>query len=308
MLKLLSDQRIFMNTTVEFTACTNISRDKVYTIFDQAFQQFHFVIERFSRFNNESELSKLNQSAGKKCSVSKELLELIKFALDLARKTNGYFDPTIIDFLEGYGYNKQYDFSKLNKPGLVKKEIQRLLKSRPSFKDIKLDNNTHTITLKKGQRIDLGSIGKGYAIDLAYKKLLPLKNFVINAGGDIRVKGVNKNQKHWKISLNAPTMKPLGYIKLKDKAICCSGSWARKVKSFHHLINPKSGDPQNDLKAVFVIANTAMDADAWATAFYILGRKAEKIIRKNKITALIVSLKEKISKYSFPSIIPFNTN
>lgn len=308
MLKLLSDQRIFMNTTVEFTACTNISRDKVYTIFDQAFQQFHFVIERFSRFDSKSELSRLNQSAGTKYQVSKELFELIKFALDIARKTNGYFDPTIIDFLEGYGYNKHYDFSKLNKPELVKKEIQKLLKSRSSFKDIKLDKNTQTITLKKGQRIDLGSIGKGYAIDLAYNKLLPLKNFVINAGGDIRVKGADKNKESWKISLKVPTMKPLGYIKLKDKAVCCSGSWARKVKSFHHLINPKSGDPQNDLKAIFVIANTAMDADAWSTALFILGRKAEEAIKKHKITALIVTMKEKISKSSFPSIIPFNTD
>jgi thiamine biosynthesis lipoprotein len=297
-----------MNTTVEFTANTNISRDKVYTIFDKAFQQFHFVIERLSRFDSKSELSKLNQSAGKKCSVSRELFELIKFALDLARKTNGYFDPTIIDFLESYGYNKQYDFSRLNKPKLVKKEIQKLLKSRPSFNDIKLDKNTKTVTLKKGQRIDLGSIGKGYAIDLAYKKLLPLKNFAINAGGDIRVKGVNRDQKPWKISLNAPTMKLLGYIKLEDRAICCSGSWARKVKSFHHLINPKKGTPTNDLNVVFVIANTAMEADAWSTALYILGNKAEETIKKHKLAALVVTMKQKVSKYSFPSILPLNTD
>lgn len=298
MFKLISDQRIFMNTKVEFITWTDMDREKVHEIFDQGFQQFHFVIEKFSRFKTDSELSLLNNSNGRKVKVSKELFKLIEFALNIADKTNGAFDPTIIDFLETYGYEAKYDFEKLKNKSIIKKEIQKILKTRPSYKDIKLDNKSLTVQLKRNQRIDLGSIGKGYAIDKAFKKLSPLKNFLINAGGDIRAKGIYKDKKPWIVGLKAPKLGQIGRLKLSNQALCCSGSWARKVKFFHHLINPKTGEPQNELKTVFVLAKTAIEADVWSTALFALGKIAEKFIKKYRLEAILVFYDNSIKIYN----------
>lgn len=289
-----------MNTKVEFSAWTDVDRSKTHKIFDEGFQQFHLVIDKFSRFKTDSELSKLNLSSGKEVKVSKELFQLVKFALGMARKTDGAFDPTIVDFLETYGYDVNYNFERLSNKTVIKKEIAQILKKRPSFHDIQLNSTQLTIKLAKKQKIDLGSIGKGYAIDLAYEKLLPLQNFIINAGGDIRAKGTNRDNKPWIVGLKVPTLKQIGKIRLRDQAICCSGSWARKVKFFHHLIDPKTGIPQNELAATFVIAKTAMEADGWATALFALGKKAPQYIKKYKVKSLLVTKDDKVKKFKFP--------
>ncbi len=297
MYKTISDQRIFMNTKVEFITWTETDRDKVHELFDKGFQQFHFVIDKFSRFKKDSELSKLNHSNGRKAKVSQELFSLIEFALDIADKTNGAYDPTVIDFLETYGYGAKYDFSRLKNKNLIKKEVAEILKTRPSFKDIKINKSSLIIKLAQNQKIDLGSIGKGYAIDRAFNELLPLENFLINAGGDIQAKGINKNNKPWLVGLKVPKFGQIGKIKLDDKAICCSGSWARKVKFFHHLINPKTGIPQNDIKATFILSKTAIEADAWSTALFVSGKNCKDLINKYRIKAVIVNDKNNIKKF-----------
>lgn len=296
--KLISEDRIFMNTKVEFNTWTAINSSEVHKIFDMGFTQFHFVIERFSRFNPESELSILNKSSEKGKKITKELFELIEFALNISKKTNGSFDPTIIDFLETYGYDANYNFSRLSNKGVIEKEISSILKTRPKYNDIKLNSKKLTIQLKKRQRIDLGGIGKGYAIDLAFKKLLPLGSFLINAGGDIKVEGYFKSFKYWPVGLKVPSLGQIGIVKLNNEAVCCSGSWARKVKFFHHLINPKTGRPQNELKATFVISKNAKDADAWSTALFASGENAYKLIKKYKLKALLVDKNNKIKPFN----------
>jgi thiamine biosynthesis lipoprotein len=296
--KLISEDRIFMNTKVEFNTWTAINSSEVHKIFDMGFTQFHFVIERFSRFNPESELSILNKSSGKGKKITKELFELIEFALNISKKTNGSFDPTIIDFLETYGYDANYNFSRLSNKGVIEKEISGILKTRPKYSEIKLNPKNLTIQLKKRQRIDLGGIGKGYAIDLAFKKLLPLENFLINAGGDIKAKGHFKDTKYWPVGLKVPSLGQIGIVKLNNEAVCCSGSWARKVKFFHHLINPKTGKPQNELKATFVISKEAKEADAWSTALFASGENAIKLIKKYKLKAILVDKNNKIKCFN----------
>jgi len=303
MYTLIQDQRIFMNSYVEFSAWTEVYRSKVHAIFDQGFQQFHFVIEKFTRFESDSELSQLNRSEGKKKIVSRELFNLVQYGLNLAEKTEGYFDPTIIDFLEAYGYGARYQFEKLKRKEYVLQEVQNIARLRSTYKDIALNKSDLSIKLAPKQRIDLGGLGKGYAIDLAYEKLKGLGNFVINAGGDIRVMGNDRDGTPWFVGLNVPELDSLGYVQLENKALCCSGAWARKVKFFHHLLNPKTGKPQDDVHAVFVISDDAMSADSWATALFAMGKKAPEYIEKYELCALLVYKNEKVEKFRFPKIV-----
>ncbi|MCA9382173.1 FAD:protein FMN transferase, partial [Candidatus Dojkabacteria bacterium] len=190
-----------MNTKISIHVNSNHSREFVYEYINKAYEQFEYVVKNFSRFDPKSELSVLNSSSNKWTKVSDELFDLISFALDVSDKTNGIFDPTVIDILEKYGYDKDYNFSKLDDPE-IKKRIDDLIRTRPNYKAVELNAKRKKVKLVDNQGIDLGAIGKGYAIDLAYDVLeKKFKNFFINAGGDIRVKGVNTIDKPWKIKL-----------------------------------------------------------------------------------------------------------
>lgn len=279
-------QNKFMNTTITFKVVQNkeLTIDILDSI-EEAFGEFDRIVKTYTRFDEKSELSNLNRQPNKWINISKEFCFLISYMLELAEQTDGAFDPTIIDFLEIYGYDKNYDFSKLEKPELDRL-VEEMIKNRPSWKQIELDKENLRIKLAHNQKIDLGGIGKGYAIDCAFNKLDRFENFFIDAGGDIRAKGFNKYGELWKTDLLAMdregNKKIVGQVQLNNESISCSGSWARKYKQFHHLINPKTGKPQNNTyTTVFVQAPTGIESDSWATALFIGGTDVIKIMPDN---------------------------
>lgn len=270
-----------MNTTISIKVVQNKEGTiAINEAIDQAYNEFDRIVKQYTRFNEDSELSNLNRRNGEWIQVSDEFFFLIEIMLDLANKTNGAFDPTIIDFLEMYGYDKNYDFSKLNAEDLEKR-IKLRAEIRPKFSDIELDKKNKKVKLSNDQRIDLGGIGKGYAIDCAFEKLKNVtNNFLIDGGGDIRASGKNEKDEIWQVGLKSLNEKKeietFGMIELNNEALASSGSWARKVKNFHHLINPATGEPVKvDYNTVFVQAPTALLADSWATALFI-DRSLEK--------------------------------
>ncbi len=278
-MKLITRDKKFMNTTITFKIVqTDEPTVKVLDGIEEGFGEFDRIVKQYTRFDEGSELSDLNRHSGEWFKVNDEFFELIKYMLNLSEITDGAFDPTVIDFLEVYGYDKKYDFSKLDNPDLDKR-IEEIARTRKSWKEIKVDEKTKMVKLSKGQRIDLGGVGKGYAIDCAFEKLESkgLKNFLIDAGGDIRAKGKNEKNEYWQIALKNENSKGeveiVGMMELKDESIASSGSWSRRVKQFHHLINPRTGLPENKLKTVYVQAKKAIDSDSWATALFVAGEE-----------------------------------
>lgn len=278
-------QKNFMNTTITF----KVVQDKESTVeimdaIEAGFGEFDRIVKTYTRFDEKSELSNLNRQPDRWINISKEFCYLVEYMLNLAKVTDGVFDPTVIDFLEVYGYDKNYDFSKLEKPELDEL-VKKIAKERPSWKEIELDKENLRVKLVKNQRIDLGGIGKGYAIDCAFNKLNKFKNFFIDAGGDIRVKGNNEKGELWTVDLLAMNQKGhkeiVGQLQLDNESIAGSGSWARKFKQFHHLINPKTGKPQNTFSTVFVQAPTSIESDSWATALFIGGEEIVKVMPDN---------------------------
>src|SRR5204863_7946896 len=116
------------------------------------------------------------------------------------------------------------------------------------------------------------------------EKMSAVENFQIDAGGDIRVKGKNLENKNWKVGLKifkAEKAVQAGEVELESGfALASSGSCARKVKQIHHLINPITGRPHEaNYSTVFVLAPNATEADAWATSLFIGGEVVEKKIK-----------------------------
>jgi len=128
--------------------------------------------------------------------------------------------------------------------------------------------------------------------------------FIINAGGDIRAKGLNVQGKPWKVALyktQLPNQRItddyiLGFIDLNNASVASSGGWARRVSFFHHLLNPKTGMPENISTQSYVIGKTALTSDAWATILYLTGQAGLELLEKNGLQGLVISESGQIFK------------
>lgn len=275
-----------MNTVITIKVITDAGTVAGQNAIEKAFGQFERIVKLYSRFDEQSELSKLNRSGGKWFDVSEEFSFLIGYMLSLAKATNGVYDPTIIDILEAYGYSAKKDFDqKLNDPDLTKK-IADLVANRPKFSEIELEKQR--VKLAPNQRLDLGGIGKGYAIDCAAAELFEFSDFLIDAGGDIRVQGNNLEGKPWQLGLKHKFEDQEGYlgqVELTSGSLCASGSWARRVGNFHHIIDPQSGNPHNESLTAYTYAKTALLADSWCTPLFLFG-KVDKL--PNDVAGMII--------------------
>ena len=144
------------------------------------------------------------------------------------------------------------------------------------------------VNLRK--EIDFGGFGKGYAVDRVRKILdsAGLKDYLLNAGGDIYVKGKTFS----KVYMENPDdiEQVFAYVELDAQSIASSSASRRKWGKNHHLIDPKKAKSAEDMKSVFVISRSAMEADMYATALYVLGfKKAVACVKRKKLVAFLVS-------------------
>lgn len=267
-----------MGSKIEITVVSDAGKIETDNFTNKAFNIFHSIVAKYSRFIESSELNILNRNQGRFFEVSKDLFDMVDFGIELAKISDGVFDITIIDLLEAYGYSSNYDFSVSKKPGFEEK-IRELLKNRRSVFDIELDRKNLSIKLMHGQRIDLGSFAKGFGIKLAANLFLEnnFNNFFINAGGDVYAHGLNENGEIWTASLFNPERtleegeySEYGKIAIDNEAIACTGGWARKVGEFNHLLNPITGSPLEIKPNVFIASKDPLFADAFATLLYLV--------------------------------------
>lgn len=281
-MSLIVKEKPFMNTVITIKVVQNDeSTVQILDAIEKAFGEFDRIVKKFTRFNENSELSNLNRNAGNWTQISEEFVELIEYMLNLAKTTDGKFDPTITDFLEIHGYDKNYDFSKLNNPDLDKIILERV-KNRKSWKDIEVDKKNLKVKLAEKQKIDLGGVGKGYALDLAGIELRKVtNNFLVDGGGDIFASGKNEKNEDWIVAMK--TKEGIkGYLPISNMALASSGSWARKVRDFHHLIDPTTGkSAERNYNTVFVLAPTGMLADSWATSLFVGGEQLAETLPKD---------------------------
>ncbi len=228
---------------------------------------------RLSRFRPESELSRLNARSAQVVPVSDWLWEVLDAALDGARRSGGLFDPTILDALEAAGYDRPF-------PNIVDMAASpgQVAPPKYSWRDIRLDRETQCVTLSPGIRLDLGGLAKGWAADRASALLARLGPCLVDAGGDIAVRGSLPGLTGWPIGVVDPWchQKDLALLLVRDRGIATSGvdyrRWQRGGVMQHHIIDPRTRRPaQTDLLTVTVVAPTATQADLHASVALLLG-------------------------------------
>lgn len=262
---------------------------------DAAFSKIKELDDLLSDYNPNSEISEINQDAGiKPVKANAVVIEVLELAKEVGSQTNGVFDPTIGALTIGvYRFGRETDVDP------SADDISKA-KSLVNYNDLIIEGDR--VYLKnKGMMIDLGGIGKGFAIQKAVEVLKErgVKSGVVSLSGDIKIFGHDAD-----IAIRNPDGR--GAIatfttREDDITISTSGSYERSVnldgEVYHHLIVPKTGKPGNDFLSLTVVTkdNSAF-ADAYATALFIMGKDKmlEFIETHNAIGVFIVFPDKKI--------------
>jgi thiamine biosynthesis lipoprotein len=229
---------------------------------DRAFGWFHEIEARCTRFNPESELMQLTAQAGKPVPASAILYEAVRFAVEVAEQSGGAFDPTVGHRMEARGFNREHRTGEEVHSNIA-------ADSAVSYRDVELDPDRRTITLRRPLTLDLGAVAKGLAVDTAAHELRPFRDFAIDAGGDLYLGGVNPQGSPWSVGIRHPRnhQELIASLSVSDQAVCTSGDYERG----QHILNPQTGESACGAASVTVVAPSAMLADALATAAFVLG-------------------------------------
>jgi thiamine biosynthesis lipoprotein len=255
--------------------------------------------QSMSTYIKESELSNINFStiSGWQ-SISDDLFEVIDHAINVSLKTNGAFDITIAPLVNLWGFGPDKLQNKIPTD-----EIIELTKKNTGYKKISIDKSLKKISkLDANLHIDLSGIAKGFAVDkiARYLDKRGFKNYLVEIGGELIGKGLNKDNEIWQIGIenpdnNSDTIKRI--VRLKDMAMATSGNYMNYFEKdgvrYSHTINPVTGKPiKHKLASVTVLDNSAMNADALATAFMVLGSEKALSLADNLEIAIYLIIKE----------------
>jgi FAD:protein FMN transferase len=277
-----------MNTDILLAA--EGQADQLAAGFEQARQFIQASESRFTRFSEDSELSKLNRSAGERFWASPDLFEVVALARRFFHLTRGLFDPSILPELKRAGYDRSMDLLRTQGPAPLFETL--LSNERASFSEVDLDETDHTIVLPPGMEIDLGGIAKGWIAEQAASLLSRCATAcVVDAGGDMFMSGLPNGLEQWPVELEDPLQPDHNLVTLKvdPGAVATSTvtkrSWKQAGRERHHIIDPRTGEPAvSEWISVTVVAPHAYEAEVYAKALLIAGpQEAEEISRNSGI-------------------------
>jgi thiamine biosynthesis lipoprotein len=246
---------------------------------------------RWSRFRDDSELTRLARHHGVPVVVSPDTFLLVERAVAAWHATDGRFDPTVLDALVACGYDRTFE----DVGATTRRHPAR---PAPGCASIRLDPVVRAVTVPPGVRLDPGGIGKGLAADLAVDALLAAgaRGALVEIGGDVRVSGEPPDGAAWQVAVEEPAHvdHELARVELRDGGVATSGTtwrrWTCDGEQVHHLVDPRTGAPStSDLVSATVVADTASSAEVLATAAFLAGaRGARGVLRRAGASGVLV--------------------
>ena len=233
--------------------------------------------KQMSTWDPNSEISQFNLTHSTEPYVISESFRMVvKEALDVSEKTDGFFDITVFDLMGIWGFGPDPNSGIPDQ-----KQIETIL----SFTGHEKINVTEKTIIKKHPetKLDLNAIAKGYAVDEVFH-FLQSKGFIdlfVEIGGEVQCAGRNQLNKYWSIGIENPSggnksNQIFAAIVYSDGgAVATSGNYRNFIELdgeiLGHTINPKTGYPiRTNVLSVTVLSNTCMVADAWATALMVM--------------------------------------
>ena len=234
-------------------------------------------------------------------SLDSNFLSVFNAFKKVANSTNGNFDCTISPLINAWGF------------GVTKKEkidsfiISDLLK-KTGYQKIYLKNDS-TLYNPSNVQLNFDALAQGFTVDVIANFLENnnINNYLIEIGGELRAKGENINNKNWRIGIDKPINiiddknRFQTVIELKNKSVATSGNYRNfyieNGKKYSHSINPFNGYPvKHNLLSVTVITDECIYADAYATAFMVMGVKKTKdfLLKNEDLDAFLIYQKNNI--------------
>ena len=252
-----------------------------------------------STYLDSSTISLCNTSA-KKCELDDHMLSVLWKSYEVCHLTNGEFDPTVKPLIDFWGFGA----SQVANNDAVDSSLVDSLLRFVGIKYVKLfdkknneifdymagkildDASNYQLIKDSSVQLDFNAIAQGYTVDVLCEMLEDngVYNYLVEVGGEVRVKGKNENGHFWKVGIDKPEEKSntrrslQAVLSLEEKSIATSGNYRKfRVKNgikYSHTISAKTGYPvTHQILSATVIADNCMTADAFATAFMVMGHK-----------------------------------
>ncbi len=269
--KAICQSRLLLDTVVDIQIISS-DEQRANQAIAAAYEEIQRIEHLLSRYHENNQIFALNKNAGVgSVAVSQEVRELLQRGNDYGVLTDGLFDIAIGALVDLWGIGTERE----RVPS--EEEIQQTL-PRINRAALDLSNPQGVSITQPGVSIDLGGIGKGYAIDRAWQTLKDhgVEKALINAGGNIRCIGTRIDGNPWRIGIKHPRQEGiLGVIDVTEKAVATSGDYERYFMQdgtrYHHLLDPHTGRPAQGCQSVTILAPTAEMADALSTSVFLMG-------------------------------------
>ncbi|MFB5192555.1 FAD:protein FMN transferase [Alicyclobacillus fastidiosus] len=231
----------------------------------------------FTRFKAESELNRLNNSAGRWTNIDSRLYEVLQLARDFFVKTRGLFNPCLGMVMNGLGYDVSFEQITKDRNHPVF-EIPYVAPLHCPF-ELRMRDHQFQALLEPGQKIDLGGLAKGWIVQQVAAKMrsLGVDHFVCNAGGDLICRGYN-GTRPWVIGITDPfdQTSHIGLLDIHDLSVATSGTykrtWDNQGKIVHHIIDPFLGTPvESDIVSCSVVHKDLVTAEVQAKVALLMG-------------------------------------
>jgi thiamine biosynthesis lipoprotein len=268
-----------MGTHLLLAAYTGAAHDEpaLRALFAKAFGEIRRLEGLMTTWRDDSEVSRINAAAGQSAvPVGPETLAVIEKSVWMSERSEGVFDITF-EAMHGL-WKFDQDLEERVPPRAAVEAARQLI----DFRKIKIDHDASTVLLeKRGMRMSLGGIAKGYAVDAAARVLRTegLDAFLVQAGGDLYVRGKKPDGSSFRVGVRDPRGRDasdyFAMLEVTDHAFSTAGDYERGFvkdgRRYHHIIDPRTGFPATASRSVTVWAGDAFTADAIDDAVFILG-------------------------------------
>jgi thiamine biosynthesis lipoprotein ApbE len=259
-----------------------------------AHRAFARVDSLMSNWTTTSEVARLNrETPAGPTQVHPDVARVLARALRIGRDTGGAMDITVEPLVRAWGFLGGH-------PRVPSDAEVAAAFAHVGLAKLAFDSTSATLRfLDPGVRVDLGSIAKGYAVDLAADSLRArgIRNACVNVSGNMQLLGSPPGADRWRIGVRDPRnrMPYFARLHLTEQGIATSANYEQFVavdgRRYGHIMDPRTGRPADGLLAVTVVAATAVEADGWDTGLFVLGAAdAMRIARaRSDFSAILVA-------------------
>jgi FAD:protein FMN transferase len=274
---LVERARTAMGSELRLTAWTADEAAAV-AAFDTVFAEFERLDTLMSVWRPGSDVLRLNAAAGDRpVALQPEVIEVLSIARQVSEWTGGTFAVTFGALSDLWRFDHDQN-NTIPDPAAVRQRLPLL-----DYRGLEIDARAGTAFLKrKGMRVHLGGIGKGYAVDraVALCRSRGLHDFMIQAGGDLYVAGL-KDGRPWRLGIRdprGPADRSFARLDLSDGTFSTSGDYERFFlkdgRRYHHILDLRIGEPARACRSVTLVTDRAVLADALAKGVFVLGPDA----------------------------------